>query len=709
LSVAVGDDGRTLVHCHAGCAPEDVVGALGLKLADLMAPKAYTPPPPRKAKALAKVYPTAREAIRAIARTIDGGSLAHTWQYRDANGEPVAAVARFDLPTPLGQKTAKTFRPVCRIGHGWKIGDPKQWPLYRVPDVVKAAGKRAFVTEGERAADAAAALGLVATTSAHGAQSPDKTDWAPLARAAEIIIMPDADSAGEAYAQTVAGILLRLNPLVKVRILALPNLPPKGDIVEFVAARKAAELGVARIRAEVEALANAAPLWQPAAAATADGDASEETEPVTLWPDPLSPEAFHGLAGELVRRVEPHTEADPVAVLVQFLVLFGNIIGRKAHFRVEATRHYLNEYAVLMGQSSKARKGTAYDQSLRLLAGVDESWAAKCIGQGLSSGEGLIYAVRDAHYKKEPVKEKGKLTGDYVDVMDDEGVEDKRLVVVEPEFANVLKVAAREGNTLSPVIRCAWDSGDLRSMVKNNPARATSAHISMIGHITAQELKRELNQTESANGFANRYLWLLVRRSKYLPDGGAIHLEDFTSERARLAQAVKFGNREIEMRRDDAAACIWREIYAELSTGGEGMSGAMLGRAEAHVMRLACLYALLDLSGMVRPEHLLAALALWDYCAASVKYVFGTSTGNRVAEDILAALRQKPEGMTRTQISKHFNGHLDRERIATALKRLHECRLVTEDRQDTGGAPRQVWRAAGREKRELSEKSPSDS
>ena len=88
----------------------------------------------------------------------------------------------------------------------------------------------------------------------------------------------------------------------------------------------------------------------------------------------------------------------------------------------------------------------------------------------------------------------------------------KRLAVAEGEFANVLKVMAREGNTLSPVLRSAWDYGNLRSMTKNSEARATGAHISIIGHITKDELRRLLTETEQANGFGNRFLWLAVRR-----------------------------------------------------------------------------------------------------------------------------------------------------------------------------------------------------
>jgi hypothetical protein len=104
----------------------------------------------------------------------------------------------------------------------------------------------------------------------------------------------------------------------------------------------------------------------------------------------------------------------------------------------------------------------------------------------------------------------------YQEVLADEGVHDKRLMVYAPEFAAVLKVAGRDGNTLSATIRQAWDTGILRIMTKNNPAVATEAHISIVGHITKAELLRHLDATEKANGLANRFLWVCVKRSKLL-------------------------------------------------------------------------------------------------------------------------------------------------------------------------------------------------
>jgi hypothetical protein len=118
-------------------------------------------------------------------------------------------------------------------------------------------------------------------------------------------------------------------------------------------------------------------------------------KPVVQWPDPPAREAYYGLVGLIVEAIAPHTESDPAALLTQLLVLFGNAIGRGPHFTVESDRHALNLYLVLVGGTSKGRKGTAVGHVKRLFERCDPQWADSCVTSGLSSGEGLIWAVRD--------------------------------------------------------------------------------------------------------------------------------------------------------------------------------------------------------------------------------------------------------------------------------------------------------------------------
>ena len=124
--------------------------------------------------------------------------------------------------------------------------------------------------------------------------------------------------------------------------------------------------------------------------------ATTQRKAVVQWPDPPAREAYHGLAGRIVDAIAPHTESDPVALLTQLLVFFGNAIGRGPHFMVEADRHALNLYLVLVGGTSKGRKGTSLGHVRRLFERCDPQWADGCVTSGLSSGDGLIWAVRDS-------------------------------------------------------------------------------------------------------------------------------------------------------------------------------------------------------------------------------------------------------------------------------------------------------------------------
>ncbi len=405
------------------------------------------------------------------------------------------------------------------------------------------------------------------------------------------------------------------------------------------------------------------------------------------------PEAFYGLAGEIVRTINPYTEADPVAVLAHVLVAFGNVVGSRPHFRVEHTHHSVRLYAVLLGETAKGRKGTAWSTPRRIFGDVDPDWVNDRVTSGLSSGEGLIYAVRDPRVEHRPVREKGQVVR-YEEVMADEGVGDKRLLVVEQEFSQALKVMAREGNILSVVIRQAWDAGDLHPLTKNNPLRATGAHISIIGHITKDELLRHLNDTEQANGFANRFIWFLVRRSKVIPRPTGTPEELLHPVIQRLSKAVAFATQVEELERDTEAEAAWADVYPDLSEGRPGLLGAILARGEVQVMRLACIYALLDCSSVIRVPHLKAALAVWDYSEDCARRIFGDHLGNPDADRILLAARVRG-GLTLTEISNLFGGHKTTAEIDAALGLLLRLGLMCPDEQPTGGRPRTIWRPKG--------------
>jgi len=397
--------------------------------------------------------------------------------------------------------------------------------------------------------------------------------------------------------------------------------------------------------------------------------------PPAGWPAPPNPIAYHGLPGAIVTKIAPHTEADPAAILTQLLVCCGALIGRGTYFQVEATRHHPNEFLVLVGDSAKARKGSSFDHVARLLSQTDPAFTSR-LNTGLSSGEGLIWAVRDPQGQ-------------------DPGALDKRLLVIEPEFATVLKSTGRELSTLSPTLRSAWDGRPLALLTRTAPARATQAHISIIGHITHTELRRHTTTVEIANGFLNRFVFAAVRRVRLLPEGGDPDPLKGTGLGRYLTGVLGHAQSAEQVTLTADARDLWWHTYPQLTQpADDGLLGQLTARAEAHVIRLALLYALLDGQKTIQPEHLHAALALWDYASRSAAWALGHTTGDPLAEHIHAALQRSPNGLTRTQIRDLCQRNLPAERVEHALAALAAADRARQQHTLTGGRPAELWTAA---------------
>jgi hypothetical protein len=393
------------------------------------------------------------------------------------------------------------------------------------------------------------------------------------------------------------------------------------------------------------------------------------------WPAPPDQAVYHELLGEIVNTISPHSEADPVAILTQLLVAFGAAVGRGAWFQVEATRHAPNEFMLLVGDSARARKGSSWDHVHRLITHAEGSIERRVL-TGLSSGEGLIWSVRD------PAGQ-------------DPGHTDQRLLVIEPEFASVLKAASREISTLSPTLRSAWDGRPLAILTRTAPARSSCAHIAVIGHITQHELRRHITTTELTNGYLNRILLIACRRQRLLPEGGNPDPLAGTGLDGMLAAAVKHAQTVGEVRLGDDARELWHHAYRQLAAQPvDGILGQITARAEAHVIRLALIYTLADGSSLISTRHLTAALAIHDYAARSANWALAGATGRPLTEQIHATLRQHPAGLTRSQISGKLSHNQPASEIDTALQTLQAAGRATGTRQTTGGRPAHLWTAS---------------
>ena len=298
LSIGTGDDGRVLLNCFAGCETKTICAALGMRTADLFPPReqsnGHNKPSNRPTSNKGKRYQSAAAAIAALDRR--HGPHSAQWTYHDANGKAVGTIVRFD------GANGKDIRPVAFTENGWIIGGMlKPRPLYCLPELLVSTGI-VFVPEGEKCADFARSIGLVATTSPGGSQGYASADWTPLA-GREVVLLPDADKPGEIYSAAVAKILLALSPPARVKILRLPGLSDGEDIVDcHQRQEEAGEERETPLAVEIENMA-AKLEWETATEPATAEDGQREPQSTRHLTDTGNGQCFARQHGQIVRHV----------------------------------------------------------------------------------------------------------------------------------------------------------------------------------------------------------------------------------------------------------------------------------------------------------------------------------------------------------------------------------------------------------------------
>ncbi len=403
----------------------------------------------------------------------------------------------------------------------------------------------------------------------------------------------------------------------------------------------------------------------------------------------LGSKALHGPLGDIVRAVEPSTEAAPCAILVHLLAAVGMLAGRSRWYNVGATKHHARMFACVVGDTSAARKGTAWQVAKRVLARVtgNQDFGAHLLS-GIGSGEGLIDAVRDDVIEQHLKKAGG--VPEYVSVPRP-GVTDKRLLVVEQEFARVLSIMERQGASLSAVLREAWDGDTLRVRTRSCPLTATDPHVAVIAHITATELRGKLATVDLFNGVANRFTFHAVTRARNLPFGALLEVPEAPVE--ALQRAIFEPAHEGEFQIEGPARDLWEAAYAAFSVPIPGAVGAVLARREPTALRLALTYAICDDAPAIRLPHLEAALAVIEHATASAQALFGEASGDPMAERVLVALRAAgATGLSRSQVSAELGRNVSKAELDRALFALEGAgRARRERHQGAKGAPAEVW------------------
>lgn len=414
------------------------------------------------------------------------------------------------------------------------------------------------------------------------------------------------------------------------------------------------------------------------------------------------PECLYGLIGEVARAGSNETETNAHAIAANFIAYLSCAIGRNVYLPIGNTKHHARLFCLHIGRSGRGRKGDAVSLVLRIdeaLRSVDPAFAPQIHRGGLSTREGLAALIHDGY-------QQGR--------QDIPPIEDKRLWVVESEFANVLHQGRRDGNTLSAALRDCWDGVDLKPATKSNRIYASHPHVCLSGAISPSELTSLMSTREMSNGFANRFLMIWAERSRILPFPKETPQAEVDQLTARTRQVLAFvradqHTRHDHLRMDLSPQAQWR--YAQLYRGelnedlGDSVIGALLERRAPMLLRLAMLLALTDLQTRVEAQHINAAMLWIRHATASVRYVFVSATEEakltqvlELSNRVLAFLRQRGQA-TRSQISSEcFRGKVPKALIDVCLEHLLAAtptmiNVHCVDRPaDTPGTPTRVYR-----------------
>lgn len=426
-----------------------------------------------------------------------------------------------------------------------------------------------------------------------------------------------------------------------------------------------------------------------------------------------SPDCLYGLIGEIAAAGSETTEANPFAIAANAMAYLGCAVGRGPYMPIGNTWHHTRINPLHIGRSGEGRKGDAVSLVKRLARRVeelDELAAPQIHAGGLSSREGLVFMIHDGYREgKEEIP----------------AIQDKRLLVIESEFVNVLHQGKRDGNTLSAALRDCWDGVSLRPATKTNRLWASNPHVCLAAAITPSELVGSVASKDLTNGFMNRFLPYWAERPKMLPFPKATPKEEVDRLAGRVLEVLEFCQAKrwvdtevlrVELSAD--AARRWRTLYlGEISDRRHGERiNALIERRAPMLLRMAMLFALCDLTTTVKVRHLEVALAWIRYSVESVKFVFASGADeieveetNETATKIVDFLTAHGR-VTRWQITSDcFKGHANKARIDAALDELLTTtppRIEVEEERTGPGRPTKFYQLAAKKAKKAKNEHP---
>ncbi len=377
---------------------------------------------------------------------------------------------------------------------------------------------------------------------------------------------------------------------------------------------------------------------------------------------------FQGPFGEWALLASEQFEGRAEPLLLSVLVAFGAATGREPCFEIGADRHRANEFLAVLGGTGTG-KGQTFNMVRRLFEQIDPAWAKVGLRSGLSSGEGLIGLVADPPPGASTPGTESRV---------------KNVLVFEAEATRMFRAMKRETNTLSPILRDAWDGRSELSILTVSPVRATEPHLSVIIHSTGEELLSTMPPESLVNGFLNRFLLAENKISRQLPFGGdpskivpreLVPLLTKNLASARMTASVSMSTKAREL---------WEAEYSRLTSPENGPIGDYKARGRAHARRLGMLFTLSEGLSEVEERHVEAAIAVWQYSLTVARRLLGGRNAVRrdPQEKILQALRDGPKNLT--ELHRVFGNNRHRDDLATWVEDLMRDGRIEADSLQVG-------------------------
>lgn len=602
------------------------------------------------------------------------------YDYRDEAGKLLFQVVR---------KEPKNFVQRRPEGAGWtySVAGVRKVP-YRLPELIAADPERpTFICAGEKDVIRLVELGQVATTNPMGEKKGKwLDDYSEFFKERRVVILEDNDDDGREHVQRVAQSLLRKAASVKIKVLALPGLPEKGDISDWLDAGHTID--------ELLELVDKTPRWkatdgdpprkhqakehlESTVAASTNGAAptpKPQRDPIPEFPEA----AFHGIFS-LYLDAMATTEAPPAHHFAAFLSVTSAMLGRLVNTAYDRPT-YPNRNIILTGATGSVRKTSTMRKATDLAFSVDPTLERLT---GVGSAEALAEAVATADMNP-------KQRERYQDIVEGKspdgeiplaGPQGRRLLLVLEEWAALLlKARSEAAGSLLPIIVQLYDTPDqLDHKLRAKSIVALRPTLSILGASAPEWIQRHLSASELMSGFANRFEFWLGEAGEPIPWPEPPRQEPRNKVMLALHDALAHWRedplgRTFEFTLDGGARRHWAAYYttfqSRIRSYDDGWA-AVVQRCPTFAVKTALTFAALEAGEQtITEEHIERATMIADYleaCAGELLGGVGVSEDVKLQVKIVARLTDRPA--TRRAVQQAFGGNV----AAPVFKRVWEA------------------------------------